>query len=108
MLKARNIQHNDSASVFQGYKILREGHGLQLQFLNCKLFRFLFSFSNVSFSPLLHFLARLQLRIRAHAHVQRLSSVAKLTTVLEVCTTEEQSCVVRFFVGKRTKCKEYS
>jgi hypothetical protein len=32
----------------------------------------------------------------AHAHVQRLVSVVKLATVLEVCTTEEQRSVVRF------------
>jgi hypothetical protein len=33
-----------------------------------------------------------------HAHVQRLSSVVKMATVLEDCTTEEQSFVVQFFL----------
>jgi hypothetical protein len=44
----------------------------------------------------------------AHAHFQRLVSVVKMATVLEKCTTEEQRSDVRFFVGKRTQCKEYS
>jgi hypothetical protein len=34
----------------------------------------------------------------ANAHVQRLVSVVKMTTVLEVYTTEEQSSVVCFFL----------
>jgi hypothetical protein len=32
----------------------------------------------------------------AHAHVQRLVSVVKMATVLEECTTQEQSSIVRF------------
>jgi hypothetical protein len=36
----------------------------------------------------------------AHAHVQRLVSVVKMTTVLEDCTTEEQRSVVRFSCAK--------
>jgi hypothetical protein len=32
----------------------------------------------------------------AYAHVQRLLSVVQMSTVLEVCTTEEQRFVVRF------------
>jgi hypothetical protein len=44
-----------------------------------------------------------------HAHVQRLVSVVKMATVLEVCTAEEQrSFVLFFFVGKRTQCKGYA
>jgi hypothetical protein len=31
-----------------------------------------------------------------HAHVQRLVSIAKMATVLQECTTEEQRSVVRF------------
>jgi hypothetical protein len=37
----------------------------------------------------------------AHAHVQRLLSVVKMTTVLEECITEEHSSVVRFFCGQK-------
>jgi head-tail adaptor len=33
---------------------------------------------------------------KAHAHVQRLVSIAKMATVLEDCTTEEQRSTVRF------------
>jgi hypothetical protein len=33
----------------------------------------------------------------AHAHVLRLVSVVKMTTLFEECTTEEQRSVVRFF-----------
>jgi hypothetical protein len=33
-----------------------------------------------------------------HAHVQRLVSVVKMTTVFEGCTTEEQRSVLRFFL----------
>jgi hypothetical protein len=40
-----------------------------------------------------------------HAHVQRLVTLVKMATMLEVYTTEEQRSVVRFFVGKRTQCK---
>jgi hypothetical protein len=36
----------------------------------------------------------------AHEHVQRLVSVVKMATVLEDCTTEEQSSVVRFLWAK--------
>jgi hypothetical protein len=46
--------------------------------------------------------------LHAHAHVQRLVLVVKLVTVLEECTTEEQSSLVRLFVDKRTQCKRYS
>jgi hypothetical protein len=35
-----------------------------------------------------------------HAHVQRLVSVVKMSTVLEEYTTEEQISAVRFFVDK--------
>jgi hypothetical protein len=31
----------------------------------------------------------------AHAHVQRLTSVAKMATLLEECITEEHPCLVR-------------
>jgi hypothetical protein len=41
-------------------------------------------------------------------NVQRLVSVVKMRTVLEVCYTEEQRYVVSFFVGRRTQCKAYS
>jgi hypothetical protein len=44
----------------------------------------------------------------AHAHVQRLVSVDKMTNVLEKYTTEEEISVVRSFVRKRTHCKGYS
>jgi hypothetical protein len=45
----------------------------------------------------------------AHAHAQRLVLVAKMATVLEEYTTEEQRSVVLYpFVGKRTQCKGYS
>jgi hypothetical protein len=37
------------------------------------------------------------------AHVQRLVSVVKMTTVLEECTAEEQRSVVLFCLGKRTQ-----
>jgi hypothetical protein len=37
--------------------------------------------------------------VDAHAHVERLISVAKMATVLEECHTEEQHCVVRFFLS---------
>jgi hypothetical protein len=43
----------------------------------------------------------------AHAHVQRLVSVVKMTTVLEECITEEQRSVV-FCVSQRNKCRGYS
>jgi hypothetical protein len=43
----------------------------------------------------------------AHARVQRLVSVVKMTTVIEGCTIEEQHSVVRFFVGRRTRCKGF-
>jgi hypothetical protein len=36
----------------------------------------------------------------AHAHVQRLVSVVKMETVLQVYTTEEQRSVVRFLLAK--------
>jgi hypothetical protein len=39
----------------------------------------------------------------AHAHVQILVSVVKMTTMLEVYTTEKQSSVVRFFFNCRRK-----
>jgi hypothetical protein len=45
--------------------------------------------------------------VEAHAHVQRLVSVAKMATVLEEYATEEQHCIVRFY-GKMTQCKGYS
>jgi hypothetical protein len=35
-----------------------------------------------------------------HAHVQRLVSVVKMVTVLEMCTTEKQRSVVRFLWAK--------
>jgi hypothetical protein len=44
----------------------------------------------------------------AHAHIQRLVSVVKMVTVLEVCTAEEQHSVMCFFVGKMTQRKGYS
>jgi hypothetical protein len=37
-----------------------------------------------------------------HAHVQKLVSVVKMTTLFEVCTTEEQRCCV-VFCGQRTR-----
>jgi hypothetical protein len=37
-----------------------------------------------------------------------LISVVRMATVLEECTTEEQRSVVRFFVGKMTRCRGYS
>jgi hypothetical protein len=43
----------------------------------------------------------------ARTHVQRLDSVAKMATVLEKDTTEEQRFVVRCFLGKMTQCKGY-
>jgi hypothetical protein len=36
----------------------------------------------------------------AYAFVQRLVSVVKMANVLEECTTEEQSSLVPFFMGK--------
>jgi hypothetical protein len=42
------------------------------------------------------------------AHVQRLVSVFKMATVLEMCNTEEQRYVVGLFMDKRTQCKGYS
>jgi hypothetical protein len=41
-----------------------------------------------------------------HAHVQRLVSVYKLATVLEVCTTEEHRSVVRFLWAKCISAKD--
>jgi hypothetical protein len=41
-----------------------------------------------------------------HAYVQRLVSVAKLPTVLEACTTEEQSSVMRFLCAKELNAKD--
>jgi hypothetical protein len=35
-----------------------------------------------------------------HAHVQKLVSVVKMVTVLEVCTTEEQHSVVHLLWAK--------
>jgi hypothetical protein len=35
-----------------------------------------------------------------HAHVQRLVSVVKMETVLELCTTEKQRSVVRLLWAK--------
>jgi hypothetical protein len=44
----------------------------------------------------------------AHAHVQRLASVAKMATVLEEFTTEEQRYIVLFlFVDKRLNAKHF-
>jgi hypothetical protein len=42
----------------------------------------------------------------AHAHIQRLVSVVKMTTVLEGCTTEEQCSVVRFLWAKGLNAKK--
>jgi hypothetical protein len=42
----------------------------------------------------------------AHAHVQRLVSVVKMATVLEECTNEEQSSVVRFLWAKGLNAKD--
>jgi hypothetical protein len=42
----------------------------------------------------------------AHAHVQRLVSVAKVVTVLEVYTTKEQNSVMRFFWAKGLNGKD--
>jgi hypothetical protein len=42
-----------------------------------------------------------------HANAQKMVSVAKMVAVLEVCNTEEQLSVVRFFSCKRTQCKGY-
>jgi hypothetical protein len=39
-------------------------------------------------------------QLHAHAHVQRLLTVVNMTTVLEVCTTEEQRFVVSFLWSK--------
>jgi hypothetical protein len=39
--------------------------------------------------------------VDAHAHVQRLLSVVKMATVVEVCTTEEQRSVVLSFCGQK-------
>jgi hypothetical protein len=44
----------------------------------------------------------------AHAHVQRQASLVKMATMLEECITQEQRCIVRLFVGKRTQRKGYS
>jgi uncharacterized protein YutD len=41
-----------------------------------------------------------------HAHVQRLLSVVKMVTVLEECTTKQQTLGCAFFVDKRTQCKD--
>jgi hypothetical protein len=42
----------------------------------------------------------------AHANVQRLVSVVKMTTVLEECTTEEQRSVVRFLRARGLNAKD--
>jgi hypothetical protein len=36
-----------------------------------------------------------------HAHAQRLDSAVKMATVLDECSTENQRCVVRFFLWKK-------
>jgi hypothetical protein len=47
--------------------------------------------------------------VDAYAHVQRLVSVAKMATVLVVCTIEEQHLLCLFGGGgKRTHCRGYS
>jgi hypothetical protein len=47
----------------------------------------------------------------AHEHVQRLFPVVKMATVLELCTTEEQRSVMRFYAQidsmKRILIKKY-
>jgi hypothetical protein len=43
-----------------------------------------------------------------HARVQRLGSVVKMAIVLEECTNNQQRPVLRFFVGRRTRCRGYS
>jgi hypothetical protein len=43
----------------------------------------------------------------AHTHVQRLISVVKMATVIEVRSTEEKHSVVRLFVVTRTEHKKY-
>jgi hypothetical protein len=46
-------------------------------------------------------------QVRRHAcHVQRLVSVVKMVIVLEECITEEQHCVVHFFMGKRSNAED--
>jgi hypothetical protein len=42
----------------------------------------------------------------AHVHVQRLVSVARMATVLEAHTTEEQRSVVRFIWAKGLNAKD--
>jgi hypothetical protein len=42
----------------------------------------------------------------AHAHVQKLVSVAKMATVLDVSTTEEQRPIVRFLWAKGLNAKD--
>jgi hypothetical protein len=42
----------------------------------------------------------------AHAHVHRLVSVVKMAIVLEGCTTEEQSSVMRFLWAKGLSSKD--
>jgi hypothetical protein len=44
----------------------------------------------------------------AYAHVTRLVSVIKMATVLEKLSTEKQSTVMPFFLGKRTRGVGYS
>jgi wyosine [tRNA(Phe)-imidazoG37] synthetase (radical SAM superfamily) len=44
--------------------------------------------------------------VEAHAHIQRLVSVVKMATVLEVCTTEEQRSVVRFLLVKGVNAED--